>query len=61
MAEGKAGYGEAAPGDHLQTSYNLWLVGHQLEHLRAPWRDPYSFQPEVEPRWNLAEIGRAHV
>ena len=54
MAEGKPGYGEAAPGDHLQTSYNLWLVGHQLEHVRAPWRDPYSFQPEVKPRWNLA-------
>jgi len=54
MAEGKPGYGEAAPGDHLQTSYNLWLVGHQLEHARAPWRDPYSFQPEVKPRWNLA-------
>ena len=54
MAEGKLGYGEAAPGDHLQTSYNLWLVGHQLEHGRAPWRDPYSFQPEVKPRWNLA-------
>ena len=53
MAEGKPGYGEAAPGDHLQTSYNLWLVGHQLEHGRAPWRDPYSFQPEVKPRWNL--------
>ena len=54
MAEGKPGYGEAAPGDHLQTGYNLWLVGHQLEHGRAPWRDPYSFQPEVEPRWNFA-------
>jgi hypothetical protein len=54
MAEGKPGYGEAAPGDHLQTSYNLWLVGHQLDHGRAPWRDPYSFQPEVKPRWNLA-------
>lgn len=54
MAEGKPGYGEAAPGDHLQTSYNLWLVGHQLEHRRAPWRDPYSFQPEVKPRWNFA-------
>jgi hypothetical protein len=54
MAEGKAGHGEAAPGDHLQTGYNLWLVGHQLEHARAPWRDPYSFQPEVKPRWNLA-------
>jgi hypothetical protein len=54
MAEGKAGYGEAAPGDHLQTGYNLWLVGHQLERGRAPWRDPYSFQPEVKQRWNFA-------
>ena len=54
MAEGKPGHGEAAPGDHLQVGYKLWLVGHQLEHGRAPWRDPYSFQPEVKPRWNLA-------
>ena len=54
MAEGRPGQGGAAPGDHLQTGYQLWLVGHQLEHGRAPWRDPYSFQPEVEPRWNLA-------
>lgn len=54
MAEGRAGHGEAARGDHLQTGYQLWLVGHQLEHGRAPWRDPYSFQPEVKPRWNLA-------
>jgi len=54
MAEGRAGHSEAAPGDHLQTGYQLWLVGHQLEHGRAPWRDPYSFQPEVKPRWNLA-------
>jgi hypothetical protein len=53
MAEGLPGRGEAAPGDHLQTGYNLWLVGHQVENGRAPWRDPYSFQPEVEPRWNL--------
>jgi hypothetical protein len=53
MAQGRAGQGEAAPGDHLQVGYQLWLVGHQLEHGRAPWRDPYGFQPEVEPRWNL--------
>jgi hypothetical protein len=53
MAEGLPARGEAAPGDHLQTGYNLWLVGHQVENGRAPWRDPYSFQPEVEPRWNL--------
>ena len=25
------GYGEAASGDHLQTTYRFWLVGHQLE------------------------------
>ena len=54
MAEGRPGHGEAAPGDHLQVGYQLWLVGHQLEHGRAPWRDPYSFQPVVKPRWNLA-------
>jgi hypothetical protein len=54
MAEGRPGHGEVAPGDHLQTGYQLWLVGHQLEHGRSPWRDPYSFRPEVGPRWNLA-------
>jgi hypothetical protein len=41
------------PGDHLQAAYNLWLPGHQLEHGRAPWRDPYSFQPETAPRMNF--------
>jgi hypothetical protein len=41
------------PGDHLQATYNLWLPGHQLEHGRAPWRDPYSFQPETAPRLNF--------
>jgi hypothetical protein len=46
MSGGSSGHGEASPGDHLQTSYRLWLVGHQLEHGRAPWRDPYSFRPE---------------
>ncbi len=54
LAGGAPGYGEAAPGDHLQTGYRLWLVGHQLEHGRAPWRDPYSFQPEVAEQWNPA-------
>lgn len=43
-----------APGDHLQTGYQLWLVGHQLEGVREPWLDPYSFQPLVEPRVNFA-------
>jgi hypothetical protein len=42
------------PGDHLQTAYNLWLPGHQLARGEAPWLDPYSFQPEVEPRVNFA-------
>jgi len=46
--------GEVAAGDHLQTSYQLWLVGHQLEGGRKPWRDPYSFQPLLEPRVNFA-------
>ncbi len=54
LAGGAPGNGEAAPGDHLQTGYNLWLAGHQLERGRAPWIDPYSFQPEAEPRPNAA-------
>jgi len=45
--------GEAAAGDHLQAEYHLWLVGDQLEHGRAPWRDPYTFRPESPPRWNF--------
>jgi hypothetical protein len=53
MSTGLPGHGEAAPGDHAQTVYRFWLVGHQLETSGAPWRDPYSFQPEVEPQVNL--------
>src|SRR3954462_6746336 len=30
MAGGAPGHGEAAPGDHLQTGYHLWLPGDQL-------------------------------
>jgi hypothetical protein len=54
LAGGAPGHGEAAVGDHLQTGYRLWLVGHQLEHGRAPWRDPYTFRPEVGPQTNPA-------
>jgi hypothetical protein len=51
LAEREQTYGhEATPGDHLQTGWNLWLFGDQLEHGRAPWLDPYSFQPELKPR-----------
>jgi hypothetical protein len=53
VAGGAPGHGEAAPGDHLQTVYHLWLLGDQLEHGRAPWRDPYSFRPESKPVLNL--------
>jgi hypothetical protein len=53
MARGGDGHGEATPGDHLQSAYNLWLPGHQLENGRAPWRDPYSFQPESDPPVNF--------
>ncbi len=42
------------PGDHLQTAWSLWLPGHQLARGEAPWLDPYSFQPAVEPRVNFA-------
>lgn len=53
IAEGRPGYGEAAFGDHLQTAYRFWLVGHQLERGEAPWVDPYSYQPLVEPQVTL--------
>lgn len=46
--------GRVTPGDHLQTTWQLWLPGHQLARGEAPWLDPYSFQPEVEPRVNFA-------
>jgi len=54
LSGGAPAHGEASPGDHLQTLYHLWLVGHQLEHGRAPWRDPYSFQPEAKPQPNFS-------
>jgi hypothetical protein len=50
LSTGLPGYGEAAVGDHLQTSWWFWLVGHRLEEGAAPWIDPYSFQPLVEPQ-----------
>jgi hypothetical protein len=48
------GHGEPPAGDHLQLTYRLWLVGHQLARGEAPWRDPYSFQPLVEPQLSLS-------
>ena len=55
MAEGLHGLpGAAAPGDHLQAVWQLWLPGHQLGQGDVPWRDPYSFRPEAEPRVNFA-------
>jgi len=53
LSGGAPGHGEASPGDHLQTLYHWWLVGHQLEHGRAPWRDPYSFRPEAGQQPNF--------
>jgi hypothetical protein len=50
MANDRPGFGEPPAGDHLQSVYRFWLLGHQLEHGRAPWQDPYSFQPVVEPQ-----------
>ena len=52
-ARAEAIQGEASVGDHLQAVYHLWLVGHQLEHGRAPWLDPWTFQPESSPRVNF--------
>jgi hypothetical protein len=68
MASGGEGYGAPPAGDHLQTLYRFWLVGHQLANGAAPWQDPYSFQPLSEPQtvlggwpfgliyWPLGEI-----
>jgi hypothetical protein len=50
LSTGLPAYGEAASGDHVQSTYRFWLVGHQLEHGGAPWIDPYSYQPLVEPQ-----------
>lgn len=44
--------GVVTPGDHLQTTYNLWLPAHALVEGEAPWLDPYSFQPESPKRIN---------
>jgi hypothetical protein len=52
-ARAEAIRGEASTGDDLQAVYHLWLVGHQLDHGRAPWVDPYTFQPESSPRVNF--------
>jgi hypothetical protein len=53
VADALPGAGEPPAGDHLQTVYRFWLVGHQLAGGDAPWRDPYSFQPLVEPQFVL--------
>lgn len=50
MANDRLGGGEPPAGDHLQSVYRFWLLGDQLEHGEAPWKDPYSFQPIVEPQ-----------
>ena len=54
LAQGLPPRGNVAPGDHLQSVWQLWLPGHQLERGEAPWLDPYSFQPEADPRPNFA-------
>jgi hypothetical protein len=50
IANDATGGGEPPAGDHLQSVYRFWLVGHQLEGGDAPWKDPYSYQPIVEPQ-----------
>ena len=52
---GGDGHGEPVAGDHLQSVYRFWLAGRQLRHGDAPWRDPYSFQPIVEPQSVLGQ------
>src|SRR4051794_26286032 len=54
MSGGAPAHGEASPGDHLQTLYHYWLVGHQVERGGAPWLDPYTFRPEASAQPNFA-------
>lgn len=54
LAGGANGNGEAAAGDHLQTGYRLWLVGHQLQQGQVPWRDPYGLRPATGGALNPA-------
>jgi hypothetical protein len=54
LSGGAPAHGDASAGDHLQTLWHYWLVGHQLEHGHAPWRDPYTFRPEAKPQPNYA-------
>ena len=49
IANDGGGGGEPPAGDHLQSVYRFWLVGHQLEQGER-LEDPYSFQPIVEPQ-----------
>jgi hypothetical protein len=53
LSGGAPGHGDTSPGDHLQTLYHWWLVGHQLEHGHAPWLDPYTFRPEADAQPNF--------
>ncbi len=53
IAGSAPGYSEQSGGDYLQLVWNFWLPGHQLQHGRAPWLDPYSFQPESPVRPTL--------
>jgi hypothetical protein len=53
LAGGSDGFGQMAVGDHGQVVYRFWLLGHGLNHGEPPWRDPYSFQPLVEPQLAL--------
>ena len=59
MAGGAPGHGEAAPGDHLQTGYRLWLVGHQLEHGRAAVARPVHLPARGGPQPNAGLAVRA--
>jgi hypothetical protein len=43
-----------AAGDHLQSTYRLWLLGEQVERGGAPWRDPYTFRTEAPEQANPA-------
>ena len=46
--------GAPSAGDHLQSTYRLWLFGHQFERRAPVWLDPYSFRHEAPQQANPA-------
>ena len=59
MAEGRAGFGEAAPGDHLQTGYQLWLVGAPARARAGAVAGPVQLPARGRSRAGTSRAGRS--